>query len=107
MAANFDPEEEMVPSDQHRLNAEVETVYSVIIAGVDHAINPRTIKAKVINLDQHRKPKKSRQGQIFTEYVKPGDMTNQGLITKVMSDIATPKENLAMLNGTQKKAVNM
>ena len=107
MASNYDIEEEMVPTEQHRLNAEVETVYSVIVSGVDHAINPRTIKAKVISLDVNKKPKKSRQGVVFTEYVKPTDMKAQGLITKKMSDVATPKENLAMLNGSQKKAVNM
>ena len=96
-----------MPTEQHRLNAEVETVYSVIVSGVDHAINPRTVKAKVISLDANKRPKKSGQGVVFTEYVKPSDMKAQGLITKVMSDVATPKENLAMLNGSQKKAVNM
>ena len=109
MASNYFVDEETLPTEKERLEAPVVDLYSIIIAGVDHVFNPKTLKGKIVQKDNNGKPKRNRAGQLYLSYPKVGeggDCGPLGLLKMCMSDVATPKENLASLNSMQKKALN-
>lgn len=109
MATNYFVDEETVPTEKERLEAPVGDLYSIIISGVDHVFNPKTLKGKIIQKDNNGRPKRNRAGQLYTAYPKigaGGDCGPMGLLKMCMSDVATPKDNLTSLNSMQKKALN-
>lgn len=83
----------------------------MIVSGADNVINPSTVKLKIVSKDkQTGKPKKTRQGQLYTEYATQKDFGELGLLSKLVLDWTelwtTHRENLAILTQAGKRAVN-